>query len=102
MGNSGSSPVTPSALRDTGSLSATPCRSNCRRSCGPSPPCLRTILCRGIPLPVHLSQHDVDAAEDNDDIRDLVAEAHIFEGCQVDEARWPDVIPVRHLAAFVG
>ena len=44
---------------------------------------------------VHLAQHDVDAAEDDDDVGDVVAEAHVFEDGEIDQARRAHAVAVR-------
>ena len=36
-------------------------------------------------LPIHLAHDDVDAAQDDDDVGDVVAEAHVFENGEIDE-----------------
>src|SRR5204862_6275206 len=44
---------------------------------------------------VHLPEHDVDAAENYDHVGDRMADAHIFENRQVDEAGRTHAIAVR-------
>src|SRR6185436_4216042 len=44
---------------------------------------------------VHLSKHDVDAAENNHHVGDGLTEAHVFEHRQVDEAWRADQVAVR-------
>ena len=44
---------------------------------------------------VHLAQHNVHAAEDDDDVRHGPAQAHVFQHGQVDEARRSYAIPIR-------
>src|SRR5437899_363843 len=46
-------------------------------------------------LPIYLSQHDIHAAEDDDDIGYGLAEAHIFQDGQIDKARWTDAVAIR-------
>ena len=43
---------------------------------------------------IHLPEHNINAAQDNDDIRDGMAEAHIFEDGQVDEAGRADAVTI--------
>src|SRR2546423_8908240 len=46
-------------------------------------------------LPIYLSEHDVERADDGDHVGDEVADAHLPQGLQVDEARGPDAHAVR-------
>src|SRR5688572_7824867 len=48
-----------------------------------------------LPSPIHLPQHNIHAAENDDDVRDVMPKAHVFEQRQVDEARRADAIPIR-------
>src|SRR5687768_8322891 len=46
-------------------------------------------------LAVYLPEHDVERADDGDHVGDEVAEAHLPQRLQVDEARRPDADAVR-------
>src|SRR2546423_10069354 len=46
-------------------------------------------------LPVNLAEHDVERADDCDHVGDEVADAHLPQGLQVDEARRADAHAVR-------
>src|SRR5208282_1981279 len=43
-------------------------------------------------LAIHLPEHNINAAQDNDDIRNGMAEAHVFEDRQVDKTGRADAI----------
>ena len=44
---------------------------------------------------VHLAEHNVHAAENHNDIRDAMAEAHVFQNRDINEARRPHSIAIR-------
>src|SRR5256714_1119397 len=50
-------------------------------------------------LPIYLAEHDVERADDRDHVGDEVADAHLPQGLQVDEARRPDAHTVRSARA---
>src|SRR5437588_8929734 len=52
-----------------------------------------------LPLPVDVREHDVDASQDRDHVRDLPSLHHLGQGIEVAEGRGPDLHPVRGLAA---
>src|SRR2546429_546454 len=52
-----------------------------------------------VPLPVDVREHDVDASQDRDHVRDLPSLHHLGQGVEVAEGRGPDLHPVRRLAA---
>ena len=45
-------------------------------------------------LSIDFAQHDIEAAQDADDVGDRVAQAHLLERRQVDEARAADVVAI--------
>src|ERR1035441_10084861 len=45
--------------------------------------------------PVHLTEHDVHAAENDHGVGNPVAEAHIFQNRQVDETRRTHAVAIR-------
>ena len=48
---------------------------------------------------IHFSHHDIDAAKDHHDVGDGVAEAHVFQDRQINEARRTHAITIRIRAA---
>ena len=44
--------------------------------------------------PIHFPHHNIDTAKNDHDIRDRVAEAHIFQDREVNETRRADAITV--------
>ena len=55
---------------------------------------LRATRHTRLDLAINFSEDDIDRAENDDCIGDFVAEAHVFEDGQVDEARGSNVVAI--------